>query len=155
MWRRCLRIAFPAILGFPGWALAAPLDPKGDESCLQLQFERSQARALETVSLRDAKRKEFLDRSRVGGAGDSCLAYAIATGSCSISAAAFDRGLASQFPDSLEFQSAERLAWKARKARRAVFEQLLDRAFLEGYRREDSLRFPVSGNREIPADARE
>src|SRR6478752_4260148 len=99
------------LLGYAGSALAMPKDPAlTDETTLRQQAARSQAQAREVTRLREEKRKEFLDRSRVGGDGDSCLAYAIETGDCPISAAEFDRGLLSYLPDSLEFQSGESLA---------------------------------------------
>jgi hypothetical protein len=149
-----LKRLFIAYLGFPGLALAVPKDAGlTDETYIRQQFERSQEKSRETLRIREAKRKEFLDRSRVGGDGDSCLAYVIETGDCSISSAEFDRGLLSHFPDSLEFLSGENLALKAAQARQAVFEQLLDRAFLDAYRPEDSLRAPDYRNRKMRADA--
>jgi hypothetical protein len=136
---------FVALLGFPGLALAVAMDSNPtDETYIRLQFERNMEQSREIMRIRDAKRKEFLERSHLGGAGDSCLAYAAETGDCSISAAEFDRSLASHFPDSLEFQSGESLALKAREARRSVFDQLVDRAFLYAHRREDSVRAPGS-----------
>lgn len=130
-----------AYLGFAGLASAVPKDPAlTDESYIRQQSELSQARSREIVRTREAKRREFLDLSRVGGEEDSCLAYSRETGGCAISAQEFDRGLESHFPDSLEFRSAEGLAILGRKARRAVFDGLLERAFLEARRREDSLR---------------
>jgi hypothetical protein len=133
------RNALIAWLAIPGLALAAPMDPKApEEDYLRMQFDHNQARALETLRIREAKRKEFLDRSRIAGGADSCLAYAIATGDCAIPAAGFDRDLASHVPDSLEFLSGESLAREASRARRSAFEQSLDRAFLDAYRPEDS-----------------
>jgi len=130
-----------ALLGYAALALASPKDPAlTDETYLRQQAARSRAQAREITRLREDKRKEFLDRSRIGGDGDSCLAYAVETGDCPISAAEFDRGLLSHFPDSLEFQSEESLALKASQARRSVFEQLIDRAFLQAYQPEDSQR---------------
>ncbi len=131
-----------AILGFLQLAVADPKDPRlVDEAVLREHFQRSLAQAREVLRIRDAKRQEFLDRAQVGRAGDSCLAYEIESGNCSISAAQFDRYLPSYFPDSLESKSDESLALNASKARRAVFDQLLDRAFLNAYQ-SDSMEPP-------------
>jgi hypothetical protein len=128
-----------ALFGFPGMALAVNLDPKPtDAAYISMQFERSQVQAQEVLWLREAKRKEFLDRSQIGEAGDSCLAYALETGDCSISTAEFNQGLVSHLPDSLEYQSGESLALKAFKARQSVFEQLVDRVFMKAYGPENS-----------------
>jgi hypothetical protein len=138
-----LKHLFIAYLGFPGLALAVSKDAGlTDETYIRRQFERNQAQSLEIVRLREAKRKEFLDRSRLGGEGDSCLAYSVETGDCAFSAVEFDQGLASHIPDSLEFRSGQSLVLKASMARRSVFEELLDRAFLEAYRQEGLLRHP-------------
>lgn len=143
------------LLGYAGLALALPKDPAlTDETYLRQQAERNRAQARDIARVREEKRKEFLDRSRIGGDGDSCLAYAIETGDCSISAAEFDRDLTSHFPDSLEFQSGESLASKASQARQSVFEQLVDRAFLQAYQPEDSLPAPDSEAGKIPGQAR-
>lgn len=129
-----------AMFGFLEMAIADPKDPSlTDESLIREHFQISQAQAREVLRKRDAKRQEFLDRAQVGRAGDSCLAYEIESGDCSISAAQFDRYLPSYFPDSLESQSDEAIALSASKARRAIFDQLLDRAFLNAYQ-PDSLR---------------
>lgn len=123
-----------AILGLLEMAAADPKDPNlTDESLIREHFQRSQAQAREVLRIRDAKRQEFLDRAQVGRAGDTCLAYDIESGECSISAAQFDRYLPSYFPDSLESRSDESIVLSASKARRTVFDQLLDRAFLNAY----------------------
>jgi len=143
-----------ATLGVLGTAAAAPKDPSlTDETLIREHFQRSQAQAREILRKRDAKRQEFLDRAGIGQAGDSCLAYEIESGDCSISAAQFDRYLPSYFPDSLEFQSEEAIALSAAKARRAVFDQLLDRAFLNAYQ-PDSMGPPDLRSQRIPNESR-
>jgi hypothetical protein len=143
-----------AILGLLETAAADPKDPSlTDETLLREHFQRSQAQARETLRKRDAKQQEFLDRAGIGQAGDSCLAYAIESGDCSISAAQFDRYLPSYFPDSLESRSEEAIALSAARARRAVFDQLLDRAFLNAYQ-PDSMGPTDPRSQRIPNESR-
>jgi hypothetical protein len=145
-----------ALFGFSGMALAVNVDPKPtDAAYISMQFERSQVQAQEILWIREAKRKEFLDRSQIGGTGDSCVAYALETGDCSISTAEFNQGLVSHLPDSLEYQSGESLALKAFKARQSVFEQLVDRTFMKAYRPENSRNLPHSEARNIGATSHE
>lgn len=126
-----------SILGLLEFSVAVPKDPAlTDETLLRAYFERSQAQTREILRKRKVKREEFLDQARSGLAGESCLAYEIESGNCSISMAQFNRYLASYFPDSLEFASDEKLALNAAKARRAVIDQMLDRAFLDAYQAE-------------------
>ncbi len=123
-----------SLFGILEMAFADPKDPSlTDETILREHFQRSQAHTREILRKREAKRQEFLDHAQVGRAGDSCLAYEVESGNCSISAAQFDTYLPSYLPDSLESRSDESIVLSASKARRAVFDQLLDRAFLNAY----------------------
>jgi hypothetical protein len=102
-----------------------------NEFVIQEKFDRSQKKASEIANIRESRKKAFLEKASIGGLSDTCLAYDNAYGNCLISANLFNARLVSYFPDSLELLSDDALTLHSTQARGRVFEELIDKTFLE------------------------